>query len=1250
MSFPSGRRVVVSSRFRLLRELGRGGMGIVWLVEDTQRGELVALKRARSMAPDALRRFKREFRVMERLRHPGLVRLLELGQDEHGLYLLMEPLDGVNLRRWCEGPERVSASGDASPRSEERVRQERLRRLAVVLPALAEALTFLHAHGIVHRDLKPSNVIVDAEGRPKLLDFGLLAEVGRAHAGELVGTVGYMAPELARGASPSPSSDVYALGAMCFELIAGEAPFSGSSVASVLARVLSRPTPRIEQCWPCAPAPLCEWLARAMAHDPEQRPTPADLARGLCEAAGARPRVAVGPTAWVERGSERRVLGREQEMAWLHARRRRACEGHFVVAVVEGPSGIGKTALCRAFVREVEEEGGVVVRGRARPEDRTPFGGLDEAMDDLVEIVERCEVDAALRRRLDGLRAEVGRLLPGVAPRRSMRVGAGPHDVSGAPAVALAEFVQRTADLLTPCSLVIFLDDAQWLDVDGRGLLRALLARRPPRVMLLLARRPLGSGADGVPPLSLPSDCATVLHLPPLSEGAVRGILQEAATGCGGHRSEGLAWDGLVRRCEGMPLLAELLGRAVSRLDAASSAVSEQDLIGALLGLLSPKARRAFGLLVAYDEWLSCDALAELLDLPLRQVEEAADELSGLALAVRSVDRSGSPGIRPYHDRVVAAARSVLPAEALRRAHRDLADWLRMRKGEPARRVRHLLACGDVRAARRLAPAAAARAEARRAWAMAARMYEVLLDDEALPREERQRLRRLCAEAWDQAGLHRRSIPLWRALLEDAEGYEALEASLGEVAALLGAARLAEAWERLRAVPRLLSGGSPAPLPVRRIQAAVTFLRGPDPVRPLEPTCRLDEEAMRETRLRMRLGTLMSYFDAFAGMGWLRRAQRRCEQIGACGDAAWCDYIFAHTALFVSPRRGRVPLAERYLRAAESRMERVQAPSESLRGMRWFVRGATALHRGDWREARSHLLRALEHVHRAGMVGTVEHTMVLVRLLQSALFSDDPAESAKWLSHMQEAARGRGSAPLRHHIAIAEVTLGEWYGRWDLVWRTGRQVVGEMVEGQPSSFARVQVASTVLPMLGVLRAPGRHEERLARVLRQDWRYHPMRTMYAGQFAALRARLLVRLAGPCPGRAKVRRVRRLAAVARRAPPFHAVAAERALARIEERAGVASREAVLERFEAAEREALAHGQRLQWALARHGRGLRLPGAEGASLRREAMDEVARLGLSEELFVLEEAVTECFVPLPSERDMGQPVPAGSTGGGVV
>jgi tetratricopeptide (TPR) repeat protein len=230
-------------RFELVRELGRGGFGVVWEARDTELGRSVAFKAVRASGPgDAHReRLLREAEAAARLSHPNIVTIHDLGRTEHGPYLVLELLRGVSLaERLARGPAPVA----------EAVR---------VGVEVARALAHAHAMGVIHRDLKPGNVFLCEDGRVKVLDFGLARVFGAAAAAG--GTPGYMAPEQWRREPEDERTDLFALGVLLHRLLAGALPF-GEGRPEAPARPLELPD---------APA-LAGLVGRLLELEPAGRP------------------------------------------------------------------------------------------------------------------------------------------------------------------------------------------------------------------------------------------------------------------------------------------------------------------------------------------------------------------------------------------------------------------------------------------------------------------------------------------------------------------------------------------------------------------------------------------------------------------------------------------------------------------------------------------------------------------------------------------------------------------------------------------------------------------------------------------------------------------------------------------------------------------------------------------------------------------------------------------------------------------
>ncbi len=355
--------------FEVVRRVGRGGMGEVYLARDTRLGRKVALKviRPRTLGDErAVERFLFEARVTARFSHPHIVAIHFVGEVDGNPYVALEYLDGQTLR--------------------ERLREGRAgtREALRIGLAVAEALEEAHRREVLHRDLKPENVFLPRDGRLRVVDFGLAKAARRAElaqtarqtlatldesqtalldefetsGGAVVGTPAYMAPEQWTEDELSPATDVWALGLMLYELLAGRRPYRGGSAVALCAAVCSpEPVPQMAAA-DDVPREIVELVARCLEKQASRRPTAAEVARVLRrhlhrERPGA---AAESPFRGLLPFTERHAdwfLGREAEVAAFVERLR----GEPVLPVV-GPSGAGKSSFVQAgVVPRLREQG-----------------------------------------------------------------------------------------------------------------------------------------------------------------------------------------------------------------------------------------------------------------------------------------------------------------------------------------------------------------------------------------------------------------------------------------------------------------------------------------------------------------------------------------------------------------------------------------------------------------------------------------------------------------------------------------------------------------------------------------------------------------------------------------------------------------------------------------------------------------------------------------------------------------------------
>ena len=226
----TGDRIQYFGNYELLEEIALGGMGVVWKARQTSLNRVVALKMIRGgilAEPEDVRRFLAEAEAAANLQHPNIVAIHEVGEHDGQHYFSMDFVDGKNLSDFCDG------------------RPLPANQAAELIATVADAVQFAHQRGILHRDLKPQNVMIDADGTPHLTDFGLAKRMDGASSitqtGAVLGSPSYMAPEQAQGRADriAPHTDVYALGAMLYELLTGRAPFRGDSPAETMMRVIN---------------------------------------------------------------------------------------------------------------------------------------------------------------------------------------------------------------------------------------------------------------------------------------------------------------------------------------------------------------------------------------------------------------------------------------------------------------------------------------------------------------------------------------------------------------------------------------------------------------------------------------------------------------------------------------------------------------------------------------------------------------------------------------------------------------------------------------------------------------------------------------------------------------------------------------------------------------------------------------------------------------------------------------------------
>ena len=758
----SGSEFRGTARFELQRRLGAGGFGVVHEALDRERGERVALKVLQALDPEALYRFKREFRALADVHHDNLVRLYELVSEGEQWFFTMELVDGLDFLaaaggqtaatsvtgRRIDGLDRTVQLGarelaaPAGRQSSGPRRSTDPQRLRPLLRQLALGVVALHQRGLQHRDLKPSNVLVTATGRVVILDFGLVVEARARREpssgiGQVVGTIEYMAPEQATGETTTPASDWYSFGVMLFEALTGELPFSGG-LAQVLYDKLERDAPDPRTRDPGLPADLAALCMALLARDPDDRPGDEELLALLAEDPGSPQPGATSATraslpALSSAESATPLLGRGEVLAALDEAHADARAGKASVVLLRGAAGLGRSAVLARFVAERERDlpRSVILEGRCSERESVPYKAIDGLIDALARELHGRD-EAAVARLIPPHVHTLARLFPVLRRVPAIaRSESGPGDDRLAPHELRQQAFEALRGLLARLAAdgppVLVIDALHWGDLDSAALRRELLAAPDPPPLLLIASH--RSEADDAACVRALRD--SLVDHPQRTGRSVelRALSPDDATALAHARLAGSPRQGeaaaIAREAGANPLLIVELCHFIAGaadLDALAGTASFDALLRRRIAGLDLESRALLEVVAVAAEPIDPRVVGEVVRHP-------GDWQPILAMLrrehlLRSHRIAGQTRVEAFHERVRAAVLADVDTARMRAIHGALADALERSDTPDIERLRiHLEAAGETARAAAYTLQAAARASAALAFERAAALY-----------------------------------------------------------------------------------------------------------------------------------------------------------------------------------------------------------------------------------------------------------------------------------------------------------------------------------------------------------------------------------------------------------------------------------------------------------------------------------------------------------------------------------------------
>ena len=875
-------------RFDVVRSLGAGGIGLVFEAIDRSSGATVALKTLRDVTADGVYRLKREFRLLQGLEHPNVCQHYELFEQRGRWFITMECVRGDDLLRHV----RLDGACD-------------VERLRAAFGQLAAALCALHEAGLVHRDLKPSNVIVARDGRVVLLDFGFVEDTAPESSPErsrsIVGTPMYMAPEQALAGDVGPAADWYAYGAMLFEALTGQLPHDGDTALAVMLEKQRIDPPRASTL-ASVPPDLDALCAALLRIDPAARPAGATVVEHMGKpevGRDSRPSLASMPS--IGGG----FVGRATELARLHAAFADLDQGRTITVLVEGPSGVGKSALVRQFVDDAAGRGALVLAGRCYERESVPYKAFDTAVDALARHLRKlpeAEVAALLPRHPDLLvrMFPVLGAVPAIKGAPLPRIAiSDPHEQRNQAFAALREILHRLASRRP---LILAIDDWQWADNDSVVLARDLVRHRdsPPLLLVLTARE--AEGAEHAARLdAVAADDLRRIRVESLIEAQAIELAAQLRAAFAPTLALDLA--AIARETGGHPLyISELVRYAATRGTTEASAIRLDDAILARIAELPVEARAVVHVLCVAGEPLPLEVVREAVEYAPQVVQRQS-----AALRLAHLVRGGEGVLEPYHDRVREAVLDAMPEADRLGWHRRLAAALEASpfgRVRPELLLRHLEVAGERARVASVAVGAAQRATLAGAFDRAAALYALALRGEQLDDARARTLRIEMGQALANAGHGHAAATAFLEAAADADPATRLDCHRQAAEQLL---MIGDLDRGLEILSRLLADvGVKMPTTQKRALVSVAWTRAKLRLRGLRWERRREGQIAPETLIR--LDVLKAASHSLALVDNIRAADFNARWLLLAlqvGEDMRCAFALATETVYLSSQGGR---------------------------------------------------------------------------------------------------------------------------------------------------------------------------------------------------------------------------------------------------------------------------------------------------------------------------------------------------------